>query len=97
MTPRGEGPATYFSDLFERARRALAEHNGGGDAVVFDPQSVDAAASAESVGVAAQLRIDDRTREVIVRFYDVHTGTTIREAHPAEVAAAAARLRAPVA
>lgn len=96
MTPRDERPTTYFSDLFERARRALSEHNGGGDAVVFDPRSVEAAA-AEPAGVAAQLRIDDRSREVIVRFYDVHTGTTIREVRPADVAAAAARLRAPMA
>jgi hypothetical protein len=96
MTKGDETPGTYFSDLFERARRALSDHNGG-DAVVFDPQSVDASASTNPGGVAAQLRIDDRTREVFIRLYDVHTGTTIREVRPAEVAAAAARLRAPVA
>ena len=96
MTPKDETPATYFTDLFERVRRALAEHIGT-EAVVLDPGSLDQATNGEAGHVAAQLRIDDRTREVIIRFYDVHTGSTIRELPPQLVAAAAARLRVPTA
>ncbi|HXF83336.1 MAG TPA: flagellar protein FlaG [bacterium] len=91
MTPGSESP-TYFSDLFERARRALVEHHAGTDAAALAPRAeLDAPGAAG--GVAAQLRIDDRTREVVVRFYDLHTGATIREVPSAQVAAAAARLR----
>ena len=94
MTPKDETPAGYFTDLFERARRALTEHIGA-EVAVLDPGTPDQAPNSEAAHVAAQLRIDDRTREVIVRFYDVHTGSTIRELPPQLVAAAAARLRLP--
>jgi hypothetical protein len=96
MTPKDEAPASYFTDLFERARRALAEHIGP-EAVVLHPGSVDQGGHGEASHVAAQLRVDDRTREVIVRFFDIHTGGTIRELPPQLVAATAARLRLPTA
>jgi hypothetical protein len=92
MTAESASPAN-FSDLFERARRALAEHHTGSDATALEPPAGPGAASAAGA-VAVQLRIDDRTREVMVRFYDVHTGATIREVPSTHVAAAAARLRA---
>jgi hypothetical protein len=91
-----ERPA-YFNDLFERAARALAEHGAGPEAPALHAGPVDGAAAGHGVAVAAQLRIDDRTREVLIRFYDVNTGMTIREVQPSQVAAAAARLRAPIA
>lgn len=82
----------YFSDLFERAARALAEHTAAGmDTEVSGHEAPAPASGGDPCQVAAQLRIDDRTREVWIRFYDVHTGTTIREVQPSQVAAAAAR------
>src|SRR4030066_178471 len=73
MTPKHEMPASYFTDLFERARRALAEHIGP-EAVALDPGSLDQGGHGEASHVAAQVRVDDRTREVIVRVFDIHTG-----------------------
>lgn len=100
MTPKEAAPAIgHFTELFERARRALVEQMGPATASVLEqprtsePESIEAPPSHDGVHVAAQLRVDDRTREVVVRFYDIHTGTTIREVPPRLVAAAATRLR----
>lgn len=100
MTPKDPAPAIgYFTELFERARRALIEQMGPGLAGVLEQPGVSGSASSapadrhDGTRIAAQLRFDDRTHEVVVRFYDVQTGTTIREVPPQTVAAAATRLR----
>jgi len=83
----------HFSELFERARRALVEL-GGLRAEALDGPAAGGIPSPDGTRVAAQLRLDERTREVVVRFVDVQTGATIRELPPRLVAATAARLRA---
>jgi len=95
MTPKDAAPAIgYFTELFERARRALIEQMGPALAGVLEqPGSSEPADPRQGARIAAQLRVDDRTREVVVRFYDLQTGTTIREVPPQLVAAAATRLR----
>jgi len=100
MTPKDAAPAIgYFTELFERARRALIEQMGPALSGVLEqpglsgPGSSEPADPRDGARIAAQLRVDDRTREVVVRFYDLQTGTTIREVPPQLVAAAATRLR----
>lgn len=97
MTPKDAAPAIgYFTDLFERARRALIEQMGPTLAGVLEQpgaSEADSSAARDGLRIAAQLRVDDGTREVVVRFYDVATGMTIREVPPQLVAAAATRLR----
>jgi len=92
MTSPQDSPTRYFDDLFERARRALAERAASDrDALHAEPNG---AAAGDGRG-AAQLRLDEATRDVLVRFYDTQTGHTIVEVPPQLVAAAAARLRKP--
>lgn len=97
MTPKDAAPALgYFTELFERARRALIEQMGPALAGVLEhpgASAPDSSAAGDGVRIAAQLRVDGGTREVVVRFYDVATGTTISEVPPHLVAAAATRLR----
>lgn len=80
--------------LFERARQALAARlnleTGIAEALALSPAA--GASDAAAGRVAAQLRIDEHTRQVVVRLYDAQTGATLREFPPAALPALAARL-----
>lgn len=96
---RPEDATGYLPDLFERAQRALTERLQPAldEALAAPLRQHGAESSADASGqqmgsIAAQFRVDEQTKQVLLRIYDVRTGTTIREVTASQVAAAA-RLR----
>ncbi|MDQ7842409.1 MAG: hypothetical protein QN141_03565 [Armatimonadota bacterium] len=90
MTASGETSVPGFDDLFERARRALAER--GSVPPTPDPAAPEGGA-AGAAEIVAHLRVDEAS-QVWVRFCDARTGQIVAEVPSQRVAAAAARLQA---
>lgn len=91
MSPEHAAPDVYFADLFERTQQRLTERLGQAVGTILrDPAATPSLGGEAVPKVIAQLRLDEGTQQVVVRFCDAQTGATIRELAPSFVALAAA-------